>query len=129
MTHAAAIRAADTAFSRLIRKTASDPHTGVAKCITCGQSAHWSQLDAGHYITRAKLATRYEPANVWPQCPRCNRLGNGEREKYRAQLTARLGAETVEQLHRQSEQPANYTTEDLTKLAALFRQVEKTYPW
>ncbi|MBW3545546.1 MAG: recombination protein NinG, partial [Bacteroidetes bacterium] len=53
----------DTIFSEFIRLRDSD-HQGVCKCITCGDLKHWREMDAGHFVTRENMGTRWEEENV-----------------------------------------------------------------
>lgn len=122
------MQVADREYSRMIRRTHSDPHTGMAKCVTCNKQAHWTEMDCGHFITRAKAKTRYEPMNTWPQCRECNRMHNGRPEEFEQFLIGQFGEETVEWLHQQSNQTERYTTEDLLESAAAFRAIAQDPP-
>ena len=128
MSRTKAMQVADREYSRMIRIVASDPHTGMSSCITCNERMHWSRLDCGHFITRAKQATRYEPMNTWPQCQTCNRHHNGRRDRFEAFLNGMLGEEMVQELKRRSQDPMHYTTEDLQEMARLFRKLAKDPP-
>jgi hypothetical protein len=67
----------DESFSLYIRLRDSD-HQGVCKCITCGDFKHYAQMDAGHFVTRDNMVTRWEEQNVNAQCPHCNRFKAGK---------------------------------------------------
>jgi 5-methylcytosine-specific restriction endonuclease McrA len=67
----------DTSFSEFVRLRDSD-HQGVCRCITCNDFKHWSQMDAGHFVTRDNHATRWEEENVNAQCQHCNRFKGGK---------------------------------------------------
>ena len=67
----------DTVFSLFIRLRDSD-HNGVCKCITCGKIDHYTAMDAGHFVTRDNMGTRWEEENVNAQCPACNRFKSGK---------------------------------------------------
>lgn len=61
--------------SRIIRlKAACDQ--GYCKCFTCGVIKHWKNIDAGHWISRGKRATKYHRQNIRPQCKQCNKWGH-----------------------------------------------------
>ena len=64
-------------FSKYIRiRDAND--NGIVICCTCGTPAYWNQgIDAGHFIQRNRLHTKYDEHNVWGQCARCNRFDSG----------------------------------------------------
>lgn len=67
----------DDIFSEFIRLRDSD-HQGICKCITCGDFKHWRSMDAGHFVTRENMGTRWEEENVNAQCPHCNRFKAGK---------------------------------------------------
>lgn len=67
----------DASFSEFVRLRDSD-HQGVCRCITCNDFKHWTQMDAGHFVTRDNMATRWEEENVNAQCPHCNRFKGGK---------------------------------------------------
>jgi hypothetical protein len=52
-------------------------HGGMSYCRSCGTPKHFRELQAGHYISRAKQATKYDEQNVHSQCVRCNMHLNG----------------------------------------------------
>jgi hypothetical protein len=68
--------AADKWFSEWIRLRDSDEH-GIATCITSGKRAHWRTMDCGHYVSRAKMATRYHEHNCHAQSKRANQFQGG----------------------------------------------------
>ena len=50
-------------------------HNGYVKCCSCDNVKHWKELDAGHFIPRARgKALYFEPDNIHAQCPGCNRF-------------------------------------------------------
>lgn len=70
----------DRVFSIVIR-TARIDGNGYTRCVTCGRVDQWKRMDAGHYVPRQDLATRWAVENVWPQCKPCNGFRGGEPEK------------------------------------------------
>ena len=67
---------------------------GIASCFTCSVRLPVSQLQAGHFIPRNYLSTRWLEANVKPQCVRCNIFSRGAYPEF----ANRLGGETVAHL-------------------------------
>lgn len=47
------------------------------ECWTCGETKHWKQVDAGHYISRRHKSVRWDLRNIRPQCKICNGFGKG----------------------------------------------------
>ena len=50
---------------------------GMSCCRSCGKPAHFRELQAGHWISRAKKPTKYDERQVWSQCCQCNLYRNG----------------------------------------------------
>jgi 5-methylcytosine-specific restriction endonuclease McrA len=71
----------DESFSLWIRLRDSDDN-GMVKCITCGTIAHFTEMDAGHFVTRDNMGTRWEEENVSGQCRHCNRFRSGEQYEH-----------------------------------------------
>ena len=55
-------------------------------------------MQAGHFITRAKMATRYCEYNVQNQCVSCNIYKNGCQYKFGVYLDERFGKGTAEEI-------------------------------
>ncbi len=75
----------DVVFSRYIRLKNSDKE-GNTICCTCGSKQHYTETDAGHYIPRANLSTRWNEHNVSAQCKPCNRLEYGKQKEFEAYI-------------------------------------------
>ena len=67
----------DKVFSQYIRLRDTDDQ-GWGNCVTCGKALFWKNGDAGHFISRTYLNTRFEPLNVNLQCKGCNGYRSGE---------------------------------------------------
>lgn len=67
----------DDAFSELVRLSNAD-ELGNVKCITCDKTGWWQDFDAGHFVTRDHLPTRWDMDNVKPQCQHENRRMGGK---------------------------------------------------
>lgn len=75
------------------------------KCITCGAQYPYGErtrLHAGHFISRAIYATRWDEQNVNAQCAGCNfKQSHADVEtihKYEIALEAKYGKGTVDKL-------------------------------
>jgi hypothetical protein len=95
---------ADALFSQYIRRYWADDN-GIAECATCGNWLHYKDLDCGHYLTRAILATRYDVTNAAPQCRPCNRLHDGKADRMRQWLVSTYGEKEITALERRSKDP------------------------
>lgn len=87
----------DSTFSQFIRLRDSDDK-GYARCITCHKSFYWVEIQAGHYISRRHLSTRWEELNVHAQCAGCNLFGRGRHDVYALALMDKYGDHILRQL-------------------------------
>lgn len=68
----AQIRKLDRVFSLYIRLRDSRPFGyRQFRCISCGMIKPFDQADAGHFIGRTNMATRFDEENVWCECRNC----------------------------------------------------------
>ena len=109
-----------TQFSRFIRLRDSDEY-GRAKCITCPAVKHWSEMDAGHFITRAKESTLFDERNVSCQCKGCNRFQGGKFFEHEQAIERKFGKGTVETLKIKAGQRCKRTISDYQFIEATYR--------
>ena len=86
-------------FSRYVRLRDSN-ETGICRCFTCGAMHEWNDggIQAGHFISRRHLATKYDEKNVHAQCVNCNHFQSGRQFEYGIQLDKVYGVGTAEKL-------------------------------
>lgn len=113
----------DKVFSEYIRTR--DMDNGQATCFTCGVKKPWKQMHAGHFQSRSKLNTRFNPVNVQPQCPRCNLWSQGEQYQFGINLDKRYGKGTSERLRQESEQTRRITAAEYQELIDHFQACAK----
>jgi hypothetical protein len=109
-----------TQFSRFIRLRDSDEY-GRAKCITCPAVKHWSEMDAGHFITRAKESTLFNERNVSCQCKGCNRFQGGKFYEHEQAIERKFGKGTVETLKVKAGQRCKRTISDYQFIESTYR--------
>ena len=113
MKRSSLIKKLDKVFSLWVRMKDAD-HTGQVNCFTCGISKDWKyEMDAGHFQSRGKYATRWHELNVMPQCKRCNGFRGGEQYKFAQNLDALHGEGTADWVEFESNQPARFTNDEL----------------
>lgn len=61
------------------------------KCVTCGKRLPYNRRQAGHYIPRAVIATRWDLRNVNVQCAECNVALEGNIKKYSKYMAKHYG--------------------------------------
>ena len=89
----------DKWFSYFIRLTYANEN-GFVCCYTCDKIFHWKEIQNGHFVSRGKLATRYDERNCRPQCKGCNKWGNGRPDVFGLKLSEEYGEGIVMELYR-----------------------------
>lgn len=95
----------DKIFSEFIRLRDN------GKCYTCPARGRIQDMDAGHYVDRGNMSTRYDEMNVHCQCHGCNRQMNKKemREIYARRLDKEYGKGTAEMLDQKGRKIQRYT--------------------
>lgn len=114
----------DTIFSEFIRLRDCD-HQGICKCITCGEFDHWRKVDAGHFITRDNMATRWEEENVHAQCQSCNRFKSGKQFEHGLAVDKKHGPGTASKLLVKSKGVCNWQDFEIETMATYYRNAVK----
>lgn len=109
----------DAIFSLYVRIRDANSD-GIVKCFTCSNKAHYSEVDAGHYIHRTDLNTRWHPKNVRGQCKKCNQFNDGMVAKFAEELEKEEKGLT-EYLYELSKQVARPTRDELKQLIIEYR--------
>lgn len=93
----------DKVFSRYIRTKYSK--NGKLRCYTCPHIGEIKTMQAGHFVPRQYLKTRFDERNVKPQCYACNQLYNGQPSKFAVKLRKEYGDGIVEELEKDRHEP------------------------
>ena len=121
MKRSTIVKKLDKIFSIWIRSKDAD-HNGQVDCYTCGVSKDWKyEIDAGHFQSRGKYATRWNEDNVKPQCKRCNGFRGGEQY----QFALRLGTDLADELVLLSNQLARFTNDELLEKIKYYTKLVK----
>ena len=104
------VKKIDVVFSKLVRKKGD--LGGYFICCSCGERKPIEQADAGHFINRRYMSTRWREDNVFPQCRADNRFGEGDAAGYAIFMINKFGQKHVEYLRALSRQPAKFTDAD-----------------
>lgn len=117
-TTATLVKEASTLLQLLVRMKAADDN-GYVSCVVCGVTRHYKdRMDGGHFISRARAATRLTEENVHPECKGCNMPGSGHEAGYAAYMVEMYGKEFIEELHQKSREVKKWCRcelEDLIK--------------
>ena len=106
---------ADKVFSIYVRTRDIDRHE-TAECVTCGLRDHWKNLQAGHFISRVVLATRFNPVNVQVQCFACNVWRRGNPAEFAGYLQRTYGHGIIEELLKEKRKTVKYTIADYQRM-------------
>jgi hypothetical protein len=90
---------------------------GYVKCVTCGKSRHYKEMDAGH-LRHGCLD--YDPVNINPQCVYCNQFQSGQRDLYYIWAVKKYGQKAIDELYQRAEKFKKgeiYTIEELEQIA------------
>ena len=107
----------DRVFSEYIRRRDVNSD-GFGECISCNKGIHFTESDAGHFISRQHLSTRWDERNVHLQCRKCNRFEYGRQYEY----SIKIGSETAEELLQLSRQAQKFSDAELLDLYDLFNE-------
>lgn len=118
------IRRLDEAFSKYIRLSNADKD-GYCTCVTCGKRGYWQRdiIDAGHFISRKAMATRWDERNVKPQCRYCNRFRNGMQYAF----SKYLGDNLAEELYYKSQKVTKFTIDELEEMYQYYSSKVKSF--
>lgn len=98
-------------FSLFIRLRDADEF-GMVKCCTCPARKHYKEMDAGHYITRAKASTFLDEGNCHGQCSGCNRWQGGKFFEHMQFIVRTKGQAELDRIHAKAGQMTKPTAND-----------------
>lgn len=110
----------DKVFSKYIRLR--DSSNGIFKCCSCGQLKPYSSADAGHFINRRWMSTRWREDNVHAQCSSCNRFDEGNAIGYTLFMINKYGKSHVEYLNSLKNAGCKYTEWELQVLIDEYKE-------
>jgi len=99
-------------LSKIIRLKYADDN-GNCSCVSCGTTRHWSQLQAGHFIPKAKGNSVYFlESNIHPQCVHCNMFQDGNLTPYTLFMIDTYGRDEVERLQNIAKEKLKISSND-----------------
>lgn len=119
-TIAKLVDAAAVLLQKYVRLKAADEN-GYCKCVTCGRSYHWKEMDGGHFISRVSMATKLLEENVHPQCKNCNGFHKNE-IGYTLFMIDYYGRDFVEDLHQMKYTIKKYIRSEVEEMIQDLRQ-------
>jgi hypothetical protein len=109
-------------FSLFIRLRDSDEN-GIATCITCGRRKSWRQMQAGHYVTRAKETTLFNEKNSHSQCAGCNMFQGGKPLEYEVEMDKRYGAGAAQSMRDLGRMESKRTIADYQRIETYYKEI------
>lgn len=119
-SRSAAQRECDLAHGRYVRLR--DTIHGVGHCISCGRTITYNTCQAGHYIDRAHMATRWDDHNVNAQCVECNEHRRGNIPGYTLGLMDKYGPAEVDRLCHLRRVEVHYSTREIQEITEKYKQ-------
>jgi hypothetical protein len=110
----------DKTFSLFIRLRDTD-RNGNFTCCTCGEKKEWHQLNAGHFISRRFMGTRWDENNVHGQCSKCNVILSGEQFNYSLFMDATYGEGSAKRMHSKAQEVKKFTAEEIKELITYYQ--------
>lgn len=86
------------------------------RCISCGKVKPFEQADAGHYMSRKHMATRFSEMNVHAECRSCNRFSADHLAGFRRSLVAMYGEDKVVMLEYTASQTVRLSDFELEQM-------------
>lgn len=117
----------DKVFSEYVRRRLAGPH-GMVACVSCGRVKRWQEQQAGHFVSRVRLATRWDIENTNPQCSACNVLLRGNAVGYARWLENRYGPSIFATLDERSRRLVKFGRSDLQTMIDEFKRKLEELP-
>ncbi len=114
------VRKLDKIFADYIKLR--DCPDGYGKCCSSGRYLPKDQMDAGHFINRKWMATRWHEDNVHAQSRSDNRFNEGNPAGYALFMIEKYGKKHVEYLLALSRERAGFTDSDGELMIKQYKQ-------
>lgn len=115
----------DRIFSEFIRLR--DTKEGYGHCCSCSKMILYAQGDAGHFINRRWMPTRWREDNVHLQCRSCNRFDEGNASGYTLFMIDKYSREHVEFLRALSKEYGGYSVIEIDLLTKDYKDKVKKF--
>lgn len=109
---------ADTLFSEYVRKRDFKKY---GSCVTCGQQLTYEKTQCGHFVTRARKATRWNKKNASGQCAACNCWWGWRQYEHGIELDKRWWSWTAQEMLSLSNSDFKLTSEYLQEVILFYR--------
>lgn len=114
-------------FSIWIRTRGADEN-GFNKCVTCGVTKFWPDLQAGHFIAGRLNGNLFDERGCHPQCSLCNVVKHGNGPMYYKFMLATYGQAVIDELLAQNDVTKKWTPGELQSLFEKYRALNAANP-
>lgn len=111
-------------FSEYIRLRDADAN-GYCRCITSGRIVHWKECDAGHFISRRHLSTKFDEQNVNAQSRHDKRFAAWKKYEHGLAIDRKYGQGTAEKLLIKSKQLCKISSFDIKVMENYYKEKVK----
>lgn len=111
----------DRIFSIYIRR--KDAVNGFAKCVTCPARMPYKLMQNGHFISRKRIATRWDVRNCHVQCKHCNETLDGNLKVYKAFMLQKYGPDVLYDLKQLANSGDKITTIRLSEMITMYKHL------
>jgi hypothetical protein len=95
---------------------------GMVRCVTCGATKHFREMQAGHFIPARHPSVVFDERNCHPQCSKCNVFLHSNPRKYDAFMRQKYGEAVIKELEELDEQIKQFTPDELKQLLQLYQR-------
>lgn len=95
---------------------------GLIDCATCDTSQPHKLMQAGHFMSRRYMPTRYHATNVLPQCRACNMFAQGRQWLFGRKLDEMFGRGTAKRMYELSRSGKTVTETELNQMLDEYRK-------
>jgi len=114
-------RTLDKWFSLYVRMRDASEFNNFGRCCSCGRVISFEESDCGHFISRDRIATRWDERNAHAQCRNCNRFRSGEQHAHGQHILKLYGQQVLHELIWKSKHPKNFTDQEIKDLTDFYR--------
>ena len=116
------VKRLDQVFSLYIRLR--DSNNQMVKCFTCEKVSHYRKnMQCGHFQSRAKYSTRWDPNNCEVQCYGCNVMQQGKQYQFGLNLDKKYGDGTAQKLLIKSQKTVKFSDHDLQEMIKYYNHL------
>lgn len=95
------------------------------KCVTCPETKHWKEFDAGHFVSAKHNILTFDERNVHCQCRRCNSMLHGNMAEYMLFMQRQYGKDTAQKIWDMRLVTKQFTQEELEEQLQRFKKLQE----